>query len=32
MIYTTGDIHSDFTKFTENQFPIQAEMTIDDYI
>lgn len=24
MVYTTGDTHSDFTKFTEEQFPIQA--------
>lgn len=24
MVYTTGDTHSDFTRFTEEQFPIQA--------
>ena len=27
MIYITGDTHSDFTRFTEDQFPIQSEMT-----
>ena len=27
MIYITGDTHSDFTRFTEEQFPIQTEMT-----
>ena len=32
MIYITGDTHSDFTRFTEEQFPIQAEMTKNDYI
>jgi hypothetical protein len=26
MIYITGDTHSDFTRFTEDQFPIQTEM------
>lgn len=32
MIYITGDTHSDFTRFTEEQFPIQTEMKKDDYI
>ncbi len=32
MIYITGDTHSDYTRFTENKFPIQAEMTKDDYV
>ncbi len=26
MIYVTGDTHSDFTRFTEESFPIQSEM------
>ena len=32
MIYITGDTHSDFTRLTEGQFTIQAEMTKNDYI
>ena len=32
MIYITGDTHSDFSRFTEEKFPIQSEMTKDDYI
>ena len=32
MIYITGDTHSDFSRFTEEDFPIQLEMTKDDYI
>lgn len=32
MIYITGDTHSDFQRFTEEKFPIQAEMTKDDYV
>ena len=32
MIYITGDTHSDFTRFTEDQFPIQSEMTKNDYV
>lgn len=32
MIYITGDTHSDFSRFTEEKFPIQAEMTKDDYV
>ena len=31
MIYITGDTHSDFTRFTEDQFPIQSEMTKKDF-
>ena len=32
MIDITGDTHSDFSRFTEENFPIQSEMTKDDYI
>mgnify|MGYP001177963352 FL=1 len=32
MIYITGDTHSDFSRFTEENFPIQSEMTKDDYV
>lgn len=32
MIYITGDTHSDFSRFTEENFPIQSKMTKDDYI
>ena len=32
MIYITGDTHSDFTRFNEDRFPIQSEMTKNDYI
>lgn len=32
MIYITGDTHSDFSRFIEEKFPIQSEMTKDDYI
>ena len=32
MIYITGDTHSDFSKFDIDKFPIQSEMTKDDYI
>lgn len=32
MIYITGDTHSDFKRFTEDQFPIQSEMTKNDYV
>lgn len=32
MIYITGDTHSDFSRFTEEKFPIQYEMTKDDYV
>lgn len=32
MIYITGDTHSDFSRFTEENFPIESEMTKDDYV
>ena len=32
MIYITGDTHSDFSRFSEDKFPIQKEMTKDDYV
>ena len=32
IIYITGDTHSDFSRFTEENFPIQSKMTKDDYI
>lgn len=32
MIYITGDTHSDLSRFTEENFPIQSEMTKNDYI
>lgn len=32
MIYITGDTHSDFSRFTEENFPIQKEMTKEDYV
>ena len=32
MIYITVDTHSDFSRFTEENFQIQSEMTKDDYI
>ena len=32
MIYITGDTHSDFSRFTEENFPRQSEMTEDDYV
>ena len=32
MIYITGDTHSDFSRFTEENFPIQSEMTKDNYV
>ncbi len=32
MIYITGDIHSDFSRFDIDKFPIQTEMTKDDYV
>lgn len=32
MIYITGDTHADFSRFEENKFPIQIEMTKDDYV
>lgn len=32
MIYITGDTHSNFSRFTEDKFPIQIEMTKDDFV
>lgn len=32
MIYITGDTHSDFSRFEEDRFSIQTEMTKDDYV
>ena len=32
MIYITGDTHADFSRFAKNKFPIQTEMTKDDYV
>ena len=32
MIYITGDTHSDFLRFELENFPIQAEMTKNDYV
>lgn len=32
MIYITGDTHADFSRFEENKFSIQSEMTKNDYI
>lgn len=32
MIYITGDCHSNFERFNEENFPVQNEMTKDDYV
>lgn len=32
MIHITGDTHSDFARFSTDKFPIQKEMTKNDYI
>lgn len=32
MIYITGDTHADFSRFLIDKFPIQKEMTKDDYV
>ena len=32
MIYITGDTHSDFTRFSTGKFPVQKEMTKNDYV
>ena len=32
LFYITGDTHSDFSRFTEENFPIQTEMTKNDYV
>lgn len=31
MIYLTGDTHSNFSRFIEDKFQIQTEMTKNDY-
>ena len=32
MIYITGDTHADFSRFKEDKFPAQNEMTKEDYV
>ena len=32
MIYITGDCHADFSRFLIDKFPIQKEMSKDDYV
>ena len=32
MIYITGDTHADFSRFNVENFPIQTEMTKNDYV
>lgn len=32
MIYVTGDTHRDFSRFNEDSFPVQKEMTRDDTV
>ena len=32
MIYITGDTHGDFSRFDESNFPIQKEMSKNDYV
>lgn len=32
MIYITGDTHADFSRFMEENFPVQAEMAKEDYL
>ena len=32
MIYITGDTHSNFIRFNEDNFPVQEKMTKDDYV
>ena len=32
MIYITGDTHADFSRFEEENFPQQKELTKDDYV
>ena len=32
MIYITGDTHGDFRRFSNKNFPIQKELTKDDYV
>lgn len=32
MIYITGDTHADFSRFEEDKFTIQKDMSKDDYV
>ena len=32
MVYITGDTHANFSRFEEDKFPIQKEMTQNDYV
>ena len=32
MIYITGDTHADFSRFNIENFPIQSDMTKNDYV
>lgn len=32
MIYITGDTHADFSKLENDKFPIQSDMTKNDYV
>ena len=32
MIYITGDCHGDFSRFSDEKFPIQKEMTKEDFV
>ena len=32
MIFITGDIHGDPARFSEDEFPVQNEMTREDYV
>lgn len=32
MVFVTGDCHGDFKKFSTDRFPIQKELTKDDYV
>lgn len=32
MIYITGDTHADFSRLEEDKFPIQSDMTKNDYV
>lgn len=32
MIYITGDTHADFSRFEDAEFPIQSNMTKNDYV
>ena len=32
MVYITGDTHANFSRFEEDKFQIQKEMTKNDYV